>query len=195
VNDTLNDYLLIEKWSDQMGGVFSLKDIESLFNEKNVLRLQRRISTLMRNRVLTRFKREFYLSKSYNLEILSQRIYPDSYLSLGTVLACHLLIGSIPAKTVYAIKTGRNRRFDSEIVSIVYCGVAPHLYLGYEYENAIRYASAEKALTEFCNYLHRICNRDTGWLASMLRKVVSIIQKTMNAGSHSIALPYASAEV
>ena len=131
-----------------MGGVFSLSDLKNLLNETNPLVLHRRINTLLRNKVLLRFKRGFYLAQTYNLEVLSQRIYPDSYISLGNVLARHLVIGSIPAKNVYAVKTGRNRTFSSAFGSLVYCGIAPQLVFDYEYENGVRYATAEKAFLD-----------------------------------------------
>jgi hypothetical protein len=59
-----------------------------------------------------------------------------------------LLIGSIPAKTVYAVKKGRNRAFYSPAGNLVYCGIAANLLFGYEYENGRRYASAEKAFLD-----------------------------------------------
>ena len=148
MNNRVGDYRLIEKWSSPMGGVFSLSDLKNLFNEKTPLLLHRRVRALVILGVLARFKREFYVTEKFNLETLSQRLYPDSYISLGTVLARHLLIGSIPAKTIYAVKTGRNRIFSSTVGNLVYCGIAPHLMFAFAYENGIRYATAEKAFLD-----------------------------------------------
>jgi hypothetical protein len=97
---------------------------------------------------LARFKRGFYVTEPFNLEVLAQRLYPDSYVSLGTVLARRLLIGSVPAKTVYAVKTGRNRAFISAFGNLIYCGIARRLVFGFEYENGVRYATAEKAFLD-----------------------------------------------
>jgi hypothetical protein len=131
-----------------MDGVFSFSDLKNVFNEKTPLLLHRRIYALISVGVLTRFKRGFYCTENFNLETLSQRLYPDSCISLGTVLAHRLLIGSIPAKTVYAVKTGRNRAFYSSKGNLIYCGITPHLLFGYEYENGRRYATAEKAFLD-----------------------------------------------
>jgi hypothetical protein len=148
MKNNLIDYRLIEKWAASMDGVFSLRDLENVLNEKTPLLLHRRVQALAAAGALTRFKRGFYCTENFNLETLSQRLYPDSYISLGTVLARRLLIGSIPASTVYAVKTGRNRTFYSSKGNLVYCGIAPHLMFGCEYENGRRYATAEKAFLD-----------------------------------------------
>jgi hypothetical protein len=148
MNNIVNDYRLIEKWAPKNGGVFSIGDLKSLFNEDNPGLLYRRINALCRDSVLTRFRRQFYLSESFNPEILALRIVPGSYISFGNVLSRHLLIGSIPAKTVYAVKTGRNRLFRGAWGAISFFGLAPRLMFGYTYENGIPYASAEKAFLD-----------------------------------------------
>jgi hypothetical protein len=148
MNKNLNDYRLIEKWAASMDGVFSFSDLKNVFNEKTPLLLHRRVRALVSIGALTRFKRGVYCTENFNLEALSQRLYPDSCISLGTVLARRLLIGSVPAKTVYAVKTGRNRAFYSHLGNLVYCGIAPYLMFGYEYENGRRYATAEKAFLD-----------------------------------------------
>jgi hypothetical protein len=148
MNKCLNDYRLLEKWAVLMDGVFSLSDLKNVFNEKTLPLLHRRVRVLVSIGALTRFKREFYVTKDFNLEVLSQRLYPDSYISLGTVLARRLLIGSIPTKTAYAVKTGRNRTFNSVAGNLVFCGIVPYLMFGFEYENGLRYATAEKAFLD-----------------------------------------------
>jgi len=136
-----------------MGGVFSIGDLQNLFNENNPVLLNRRIRSLIQEQILQRFKREFYITEQCNMEILSQRIYEDSYISLGSACARHFLIGSVPSKTVYAVKSGKNRIFQSAIGTILFCGIAKHLLFGFEYENGIRYADAEKAVLDVL-YFH-----------------------------------------
>jgi hypothetical protein len=148
MKNNLSDYRRIEKWSASIDGVFSLSDLKNVFNEKTPLLLHRRVQELVSAGALTRFKQGFYCTEKFNLETLSQRLYPDSCISLGTVLARRMLIGSIPAKTVYAVKTGRNRAFYSPLGNLVYCGIAPYLMFGFEYENGRRYATTEKAFLD-----------------------------------------------
>ena len=148
MNLSLKNFVLLEKWAAQMGGVFSISDLRNLFNENNPVLLYRQIKSLVDNKVLTRFKKEFYVTNTFNAEVLAQKLYPNSYMSLGTVLAKKMLIGSIPEKTVYSIKTGRTRFFKSQSTSLMYLSIAPHLYFGYEYDNGLRYAIKEKAFID-----------------------------------------------
>jgi hypothetical protein len=148
MNLSLKNFLLLEKWAAQMGGVFSIHDLKNLFNEENPVLLHRQIKFLIANKVLTRFKKEFYVTKAFNIEVLAQKLYPDSYISLGTVLAKNLLIGSVPDKTLYSIKTGRTRLFKSQSTRLLFLSVAPHLYFGFEFDNGLCYAIKEKALID-----------------------------------------------
>jgi hypothetical protein len=148
MNSPIKNFVLLEKWAAQMGGVFSLGDLKNLFNEDNPVLLHRQIKSLIANKVLRRFKKEFYVTKSFNAEVLAQKLYPDSYISLGTVLAKNLLIGSVPDKTLYSIKTGRTRFFKSQSTSLLFLSIAPHLYFGFEYDNGLRYAIKEKAFID-----------------------------------------------
>ena len=86
------------------------------------------------------------------MEWLSQRICPDSAISFGSALAKEMLIGSIPQKTVYAVKIGKTRIYKSPLGQIVHFGFAAagkELWFGYEMaKNGIRYADMEKAFLD-----------------------------------------------
>jgi hypothetical protein len=148
MNSSLKNLVLLEKWAAQMGGVFSVSDLKNLFNENNPVLLYRQIKSLVDNNVLKRFKKEFYVTNTFNAEVLAQKLYPDSYISLGTVLAKNLLIGSVPDKTLYSIKTGRTRFFKSPSTSLLFLSVTPRLYFGFEFDNGLRYAIKEKAFID-----------------------------------------------
>jgi hypothetical protein len=148
MNSPIENFVLLEKWTAQMGGVFSTSDLRNLFNENNPVFLYRQIKSLVANKVLTRFKKKFYVTNTFNVEVLAQKLYPDSYISLGTVLAKKMLIGSIPEKTVYSIKTGRTRLFKSQSTSLLFLSIAPDLCFGFEFENGLRYAMKEKAFID-----------------------------------------------
>jgi hypothetical protein len=145
MNKLIEGYRLIERNQTTMGGVYTLSDLRILFNCDNPVMLHRRIKLFEENRVLFRFCRGFYCTASCDLESLSARICPDSYISCGNVLARNLLIGSVPEKTVYAIKTGHNRTFSGAPGTLVYMGIAPHLFTGFIRERRCNYAVAEKA--------------------------------------------------
>jgi|WetSurMetagenome_2_1015567.scaffolds.fasta_scaffold00272_21 hypothetical protein len=148
MKNTLDNYLLLQKWSRDMNGVFSRSDLKNLFGTGNPVLLSRRISSLIAGGAISRFKRGIYIAGQFSLEALSQKLYPESYISLGSALSRKLLIGSVPAKTVYAVKTGRNRRFNTRYGNLIYRGIAKHLIFGCEYEDGIRYATAEKAFLD-----------------------------------------------
>ncbi|QQR79285.1 MAG: hypothetical protein IPJ69_07815 [Deltaproteobacteria bacterium] len=99
--------------------------------------------------LLLRFTRGFYVTPNCQLEHLSQRISPKSALSLGTVLAKELIIGSTPNKTIYAVKTGRSRTYTSSMGRIVHLGLSKHLWFGYDqFDNGVRSANKEKAFLD-----------------------------------------------
>jgi len=131
------------KWA-----VFSKGDLERLFNQSKPILLYRRIRILEEAGILTRFSRGFYITPDFNKEVLCGRMNPNSYISLGTILAKELMIGSIPTTTVYAVKTGRNREYKGTDLTLVYVGISEKLFFGYKVENGLRFATAEKALLD-----------------------------------------------
>lgn len=77
---------------------------------------------------------------------------PESYLSFGTVLAAELVIGSVPATTWYAVKTGPSRTYRGAQLTLDYAGIARRLFFGYEIREGVRYATPEKALLDTLYY-------------------------------------------
>lgn len=144
----LHYYQLIQKVAPVIGGVFSINDLRNLFNQTNDVLLHREIKNLENENILTRFRKGFYVTEKFNPELLASRIYPDSYISCGTVLAKQLIIGSIPLKTIYAVKIGRNKEFEGAGLRIHYFGIKPELLFEITVENGIRYASTEKAFVD-----------------------------------------------
>ena len=137
-----------------MGGVYSQSDLKNLLNETNPLSLFRRIKPLEQEGVLRRFIRGYYVARSFDPYILCRRIYPNAYISLTTVLAQKLMIGQVPSKTVYAVKTGKKRVFSAVGYTIIYFGIAPCLLFGYDEKNGIKTATPEKAFLDTL-YFHQ----------------------------------------
>lgn len=144
----LKNYTLLQKWASEVRGVFTINDLRNLFNQPNDVLLYRQIRTFEKEGILSRFKKGFYITDSFDPEILTCRMYHDAYISLGTVLAKQLLIGSVPKKTTYAVKTGRTRIFSGSGITISYYEITPELMFGYTTENGIRQATAEKAFLD-----------------------------------------------
>jgi predicted transcriptional regulator of viral defense system len=148
MNKSLKDAELLRKYSSRMGGTFSTVDLRNLFGEQNQIMLHRRICTLAEAGILTRFCRGIYVLDGFSPEVLASRTIEESYLSLGTVLAKEMMIGSVPARTIYAVRVGKNRIFRGAQLTIEYVGIKESLFFGYKPVSGIRYATAEKAFLD-----------------------------------------------
>jgi hypothetical protein len=148
MNRALNDANLVRKYAPSMGGVFSTGDLCALLDEATPVLLHRRVNALVEGAVVARFSRGVYVSPDFDPGVLASRIIDRCYLSLGTVLARELMIGSVPARTVYAVRVGRNRTFAGPGLTIEYVGIDESLFFGYEAHEAVRYATPEKALLD-----------------------------------------------
>ena len=99
----------LQEFSVPQGGVFSLGDLKNLINPRNKAVFYRILSQLSEASFLKQFCRNFYITKVFDIQVLSQRICPDSYISFGTVLAKNLIIGSVPTHRLMAVKLGPSR--------------------------------------------------------------------------------------
>lgn len=148
MNSLINDLQLIEKYQTVMHGIYSIADLKNLFLEPDPVAANRRIGRLVANNVLFRFTRGFYVTETASLERLAARIHENSYISCASALARHLMIGTMPAKTMYAVKPGRPVAYQGTIGKVFYLGIKDDLFFGYSEENGLRIASPEKALVD-----------------------------------------------
>ncbi|MBL8026253.1 MAG: hypothetical protein JNL74_07570 [Fibrobacteres bacterium] len=144
----INDALIIEKWAPSMNGVFTLSDLKNLLNEKTSVIFYRRVRLMIKSAILRQFIRGIFVTKNYSKEILAMRINEKSYISLGSSLSKSLVIGSIPDKKIYTIKTGRNRVYSDGMFTVAAFGISSHLYFGFKTENEINIATPEKAFLD-----------------------------------------------
>lgn len=143
----------IERVNGAQRGVFSKADLQTLLAEPHPAAFARRFRALETNGVLRRFCRGFYVTESFDLPTLSQRIAPDSYVSFGTVLARELLIGTWPVRQVVAAKVGKSRSYAGLGYEVVHLHIAPHLAFGNAASDGVRFADAEKAVLDVL-YFH-----------------------------------------
>jgi len=154
----LRDSGLIQKYTLPMSGVFFLGDLYRLFNENNSVMLFRRIRDLEEGNIISRFSRGIYITPGFSPETLAARIIEKSYLSLGTILSEELMIGSVPAKTLYAVRIGKNRRYEGPGLIVEYVGIVKSLFFGFRGDRGINRATPEKAfLDTLYFYLHGRC--------------------------------------
>lgn len=144
----------VKAFSPELRGVFSLSDLRNLLQTSNRGVLYRSLGDLERAGVLSRFCRGFYVTRDFDLLVLSQRISPDSYVSFGNALARHLLIGSVPRYRIRAAKPGPKRVYTNEEYRIEHLSLRPELIFGYEVVDGVRIALPEKAVLDTL-YLYR----------------------------------------
>lgn len=148
MNDILFFNSLITKYSEVQKGVFTIGDLKTLFNDFNDLSLFRKINKLVENDILKKFFRGYYITPEYNIEHLSSVICEESYISLNTILAKEMIIGSIPKFRLSCVKLGRNREYKNEEVTIKYFSISDQLFFGYKKIEGINYALKEKAFLD-----------------------------------------------
>jgi predicted transcriptional regulator of viral defense system len=155
MNALSRDAAKVVAFSKSMGGVFTSADLKNLLNETDGLSLNRRLHRLQRAEALTRFSRGVFAAPGATLEAISARIREGSYVSLSSALSRHLMIGTLPAKTVFAVCAGRTQMLSSALGKIVYVGSLPELLFGYETTDGINYATPEKALLDMLYYYQK----------------------------------------
>lgn len=148
-----SDACPVERAAPAQRRVFSKADLQTLLAEPHPAAFARRPGALEKDRLLRRFSRGFYVTDSFDLPTLSQRIAPDSYLSFDTVLARQLLIGALPERRVIAAKPGKSRTYVGLGYEIVHLHIAPHLDFGHTVQGGVRLADAEKAVLDVL-YFH-----------------------------------------
>jgi hypothetical protein len=149
------DYKLLNKFKDDMRGVFTLSDIKNLFQIFNGQMFYRKLKELERAGVIKRFIKGIYISENFDMQTLSQKICPDSYISFENVLAKNMIIGTVPQNYLKAVKIGKKRIYKKSNLSIVHVGITPNLYFGFETVKGINLAVKEKAFLDTLYYYQK----------------------------------------
>lgn len=143
---------LLAVLSPKMSGVFSNTDLRTIFNCENSATFYNTLSTLQKLEVLTRFTNGIYITKNYSPTMLSARIDPKAYISMGTVLANNGLIGTVPHKLVSAVRVGRNRSYSGTELEVLHYGISEQYYFGFSVVDGIKVADNEKAYIDLLYY-------------------------------------------
>lgn len=143
-----DDKYLVQKHGSLLSGVLLFSDLAVLFAEPHKTALYRRIRLLLQDGTLTQFKKGVYTTGSFDPDVLSQKICPQSYVSFGSVLAASLVIGVVPKLQVDAVKLGKTRLYDSPTLRVRHLGCASHLFFGYDTVHGVNKAQPEKALLD-----------------------------------------------
>lgn len=146
----------LQRWSVELDGVFTLPDLKVILGKDAPASLFRTLHAFIENGLLLRITRGLYATPEASLESVSFRICPAAYISTGTVLARHAIIGSIPALKLQAVKIGKTRCYTSDLGIIEHLGVAAHLYFGFLAEvGKPAIATPEKAFLDVCYFQYK----------------------------------------
>jgi hypothetical protein len=145
----------LRAFAEQLDGVFTLPDLRVLFYRCSEIAVFKRLEVLVRDGHLVKIKPGVYALPTASLVAISQRLMPRSYVSTGTVLAQALVIGSVPARRVQAVKVGRPRIYQSSLGVVEHLSVKPGLFFGYESRQGVLYATPEKAFLDVCYFLSK----------------------------------------
>ena len=140
----------ISRFADAAGGVFSYAELSNIVASGSPVTNSRVIKRLVKEGVLIKIQRGIYVTKSFELTVLSSRIVPASYISMDRALAFHGLIGTVPAGAVSAVCAGiRPKRIKTPKGDIIYCSISRELFFGFERQrNGVAIANPEKAFLD-----------------------------------------------
>ena len=155
MNTLLNISQSLQTFSASQGGVFSIAELKNLIDPLNKAVLYRILKNLEDADIIKFFCRGFYVTGDFDIQVLSQRICAQSYISFGTVLAKNLIIGSVPKYRIQAVKKGQSRAYQNSEYRIEHFGIKPELFAGYVNINGIKIATPEKAFLDVLYYYQK----------------------------------------
>jgi hypothetical protein len=144
----LIDSVVLISLAEQVGGVFSLTELSALFQISNPLLLNRKIKGFIVAGALRRYCRGIYVVQEFSPEVLAQKVRPRSYISLGSALARHRMIGTEPRFQVSSLDTSPAAEFKGEPI-LSFGQVSESMLFGFDIlDKGIRVADPEKALLD-----------------------------------------------
>jgi predicted transcriptional regulator of viral defense system len=136
------------KLGESVGGVFTLMELSSVFNENSRIALHGIISKFMDAGILKRYCREIYTLDVFDCAVLSAKVRRNSYISLASALAAHRLIGTESPFWVYCIVQAKAAEYNG-MPNISYYKLSGELCFGYEPdEKGFQMATPEKAVID-----------------------------------------------
>lgn len=178
---------LLQEYEDQLGGVFTQRDLANLMGLSPGSTLQARIVRLVESGYLSRAKRGFYHTHTAKLEALAIRMFPQGYFSLGTAMSYRGLIGTRPQKVVDLLVPGeRSGELKTDLGRIRVHVHQEAYHFGFSYENDLPMALPEKAWIDCC-YFHLRgvalpfhLQADVAWQNLDLKRVREILGRYQN---------------
>ena len=148
MKNPLDKTSLLIKFAPEVGGVFSLSELSSLFDISSQQSLWIAVRQFESAGLLSRYCRGIYITREFDAQILSAKVCTDSYISFGSALAYHRLIGTESPRLVSCVTPARAAEYSGDI-SLSYAKISKDLFFGFEtLQNGVKIADAEKAVLD-----------------------------------------------
>jgi len=148
-------YKQITSWASDLDGLFTTQDLRIALNKYSQPSVYRNISELVESGDLIKIKRGFYATPEAKLTTVAMRLYPNSYISTGTILAAERIIGTIPERKIQVVQLAPPSSISTKLGTIEALSIAPKLFFGFERENNCFWATKEKAFLDACYYSYK----------------------------------------
>lgn len=144
----------IQKIGPTLGGVFSYGDLCNLIGSGSEQQNKRTIKRLIKEGVLFKIRRGFYVTREPDLWQLGGRLQKDAYVSMDSVLSKNLLIGTVPQRSVSLVYPGAGRRVLETPAGIIrFFSIKRSLIFGTNRQaNGVSVADSEKAYLDLLYY-------------------------------------------
>ena len=148
MKNPLDKTSLLLRFAPEVGGVFSLSELSSLFDIANQQTLWLAVRQFETAGLLSRYCRGIYVAREFDSQILSAKVRTDSYISFGSALAYRRLIGTESPRLVTCVTPARAAEYSGD-VNLSYARISKDLFFGYEtLQNGVKMADAEKAVLD-----------------------------------------------
>ena len=145
---------LLREMEDQVGGVFSQRDLAHVMGIPRGRTLQARLAGLVRNGYLFRLQKGLYYTETAGLEVLASRMAGEGYVSLAMAMAERGLVGTRPERVVdFLVPQGRSREVETRLGLIRIHVQQPDYHFGFSVSGTVPMANPEKAWIDCC-YFH-----------------------------------------
>lgn len=143
----ITDSLL--RFAPTMKGVFSTADLFNVIGGGSSVANSRVIARLEKEGLITRCQRGFYVTRDYDIWTLGARIRErgKGYISMDSVLAANVLIGTVP-RNLSMVIPGRNKTLRVQDRRIFFYHISSDFFFGFTNQNGICVADSEKAFLD-----------------------------------------------
>lgn len=147
----------IARLGPPQGGVFSYADLFNLLAAGSDLQNKRIIQRLVREKALRKVQRGFYTAGEVDPWVLAARLKPGAYISMDSVLAKNGLVGTVPARSVSAVRPGSvASSLETSEGTLRYFGIQKNLAFGFSPRaDGVLVADSEKAFLDLLYYYQK----------------------------------------